>query len=122
MTLTISVPDLATIRRRTGDKTAPQDLTDAEIDAIYTDVDLGNSDLDRTTFYVVRERLGVAVNSTAISNPTGGITRNQKFEQLERLLKYWGGVAGLGGEDLSVGVLSLGIDSTCDDLTTLSEW
>lgn len=99
MTLTISTTDLSAVRRRTGDSSVPYDLTDDDIDAIYTSVSEGNLNLDRTTFYVLRERLGMATNAVAISNPMGGITRNQKFEQIWRLFKYWGEITGLDIDD-----------------------
>lgn len=92
---TLTATQLLTLRRRVGDTTAPQDLTDSEIDALYLDVTLGASSLDRTTYFYIQERLGIAVNSVAVSNPMGGITRNQKPEQLERLLTYWGIQTGL---------------------------
>lgn len=101
MTLTISIPDLTTVRRRTGDYSAPYDLTDDAIDAIYIDVAQGNFSVDRTTFFVLRERLGLATNAVAISNPMGGITRNQKFEQIWKLLMYWGEKTGLDVDDFS---------------------
>lgn len=101
MALTISIPDLAAVRRRTGDHSAPYDLTDGDINAIYINVAQGNLDLNRTTYFVLRERLGIATNAVAISNPMGGITRNQKFEQIWRLLQYWSGITGIDLDDFS---------------------
>lgn len=98
---TITAADLATVRRRTGDANQPYDLDDNAVDAIYVAAAQGNLDLDRTTFYVLRERLGVATNAVAISNPMGGITRNQKFEQIWRLLQYWSEITGIGLDDFS---------------------
>lgn len=95
MALTISATDLATVRRRTGDSSAPYDLQDSDIDAIYVDTDHGNLDLNRTAFYVLLERWGMAANAVAISNPMGGITRNQKFEQIERLLLRYSAITGI---------------------------
>jgi hypothetical protein len=101
MTLTISTPDLSAVRRRTGDNSAPYDLTDDDIDAIYASVSEGNLSLDRTTFFVLRERLGLATNAIAVSNPMGGMQRNQKFDQIWRLFKYWGEITGLDVDDFS---------------------
>lgn len=99
--MTIADNDLLTIRRRTGDAAPPYDLEDEDIDAIYSDPAQGNSSLDRTTVYVLRERLGIATNAVAISNPTGGITRNQKFDQIERLLNKWMELTGIWLDDFS---------------------
>lgn len=96
---TITTPDLATVRRRTGDYSAPHDLDDDAIDAIYADTSRGNLDINRTTVYVLYERLGIATNAVAISNPMGGITRNQKFEQIWRLLQFWSEQTGIGLDD-----------------------
>lgn len=101
MALTISSTDLSAIRRRTGDSSAPYDLADTDIDAIYTSASEGNLSLDRTTFFVLRERLGIATNAVAISGTSGGITRNQKFDQIWRLFKYWGEITGLDIDDFS---------------------
>lgn len=101
MTLTISFPDLAAVRRRAGDSSAPYDLRDDEIDAIYADTAQGNLDLNRTTFFVLRERLGIASNAVAISGTSGGITRNQKFDQIWRLLQYWSRITGIDLDDFS---------------------
>lgn len=96
---TITAANLATVRRRSGDSNQPYDLTDAEVDAVYTDTTRGNLDLRMTAFYVLLERLGVATNAVAISNPSGGITRNQKFDQIMRLLQlfYPAELEALGG-------------------------
>lgn len=96
MTYTITPSDLSAVRRRSGDSNAPYDLTNDDIDAIYVSTAQGNLDLNRTTYFVLLERLGIATNAVAISNPMGGITRNQKFEQIWRLLQYWSELTGLG--------------------------
>jgi hypothetical protein len=93
--MAISAADLATVRRRSGDSNQPYDLTDAEVNLVYLDTDLGNEDLNRTIFYVLWERVGIATNAVAISNPIGGITRNQKFEQIWRLLQKYSAITGI---------------------------
>lgn len=99
MALTITTPDLAAVRRRTGDSSAPYDLDDAAIDAIYVSATLGNLSLDRTTVYVLRERWGKASNDIPFNGTMGGIIRNPKFDQIERLLKYWSELTGIGLDD-----------------------
>lgn len=98
---TITAADLATVRRRTGDNSAPYDLSDDEIDDIYVATNFGNQSLDRTTYFVLRERLGIATNAVAISGTSGGITRNQKFEQIWRLLQKWSEITGIDIDDMS---------------------
>ncbi len=85
---TITAADLATVRRRSGDNNnSPYDVQDSEIDAIYVDTMRGNLNLRSTSFYVLIERLGIATNAVAVSSPLGGSTRNQKFDQIMRLLQ-----------------------------------
>lgn len=100
---TLTTTQILLLRRRAGDTTAPQDLADNEVDALYTDATLGNFSLNSTTYYYVQERMGIAVNSVAVSNPMGGITRNQKYEQLERLLAYWSTITGINQPPINEG-------------------
>ena len=93
--MAISTPDLATVRRRSGDKPTPQDLTDAEIGAIYDDTARGNSNLNRTIFYVLLERWGLATNAVDVTNPMGSITRNQKFSQIWKALQLYSTLTGI---------------------------
>lgn len=100
---TITATDLATVRRLSGDYTQPYDLTDAEIDAIYTSSASGSSDLYRTAFFVAEQRWGIATNAIAVSNPMGGLSRNQKFDQIWRALTYLGEKTGLYGDSAREG-------------------
>lgn len=85
-----------TIRRRTS--AASDELSDTVLDAIYDDTTQGNSDLDRTTYYALRELLGVLaplvdkggeVDSLSLSS-------SQRFDHVEKLLPLWAGFAGVG--------------------------
>jgi hypothetical protein len=93
--MAISAADLATVRRRSGDKPTPQDLTDVEIGAIYDDTTRGNLNLNRTTFYVLLERLGLATNAVDVTNPMGSITRNQKYQQIWKTLQTYSAITGI---------------------------
>lgn len=92
----------AYLRDMIGDDRAANDgsyeLSDNTLDNIYTDVAQGNFDMTRTIVWALRRRLGKAINDVAISSETGGSTqRNQKQEQIRRLLEYWEGVTGISG-------------------------
>lgn len=89
------------IRRRIGDNKTDQDLSDTVLDAIYDDTTLGNSDMNRTTVWALRERWGMAINDTDISQQLGASDRySQKPEQIKELLDYWEALTGMGSSEV----------------------
>lgn len=86
----------ATVRRRTS--ASATEMSDTELDAIYDDTTMGNSSLDYTTYYVLREMLGVVASAIDVSNQVDvmSIKSSQRFDHLLKLLDYWGIVTGLG--------------------------
>ena len=114
---TISADQLAQVRAQSGDTTATYDVSDLEVQRLFT---LAADDLDLTTVYVLRQRLGKAVDEIAVSS-IDGMSRqgNQKYDQIERLLKYWEDKAGVAGSKLSCSTFDLNIDA---DTTNQSTW
>lgn len=116
---TLTTAQINYIRHNSGDSEVPYEIDEDILQELYDDSDQGNSVLNDTVYYVILRRLGLAVAGVAISSPeTGGMNTalNQKFEQLERLLKTWGDITGLGGQGLRAGVITLGIDEVADDV------
>lgn len=92
----LSDPDLTTIRRRTG--ASITEMPTAAINAIYDSATQGNSDLDRTTVYVLRELLGVLASLIDVTDPTlpSASKYSQRFDHVKDvLLPLWSGLAGM---------------------------
>jgi len=119
---TLSPTQLARIRRQSGDTGTPPDIADADIQAIYDDTDLGNSNIDRTTYYVIRDRKAkAATDILTLSDSGSGMSySNAKYNNLSKMLEDWGKVVGITPQPtagtLVMGSIGLDIDTTCDDL------
>lgn len=105
----------ATVRRRTS--AAVAEISDAELDAIYDDTTMGNSNLDYTTYYVLRDMFGVAINAIDKSNQVDEMSMksSQRWEHLKELLDYWGMVTGLGVL-VDLAIAAGGIAAPCNDI------
>lgn len=110
------------IRDMSGDDTADSDgnyeVSDVALQTIYDDAAQGNSDLNRTVYFVIRRRLGKAAR---LVNKTGQYQNDmhrQKFENLKELLALWSDLTGLGKGTLTSGILAMRLDYNDDDLTT----
>lgn len=104
------------VRDATGDYDYPYDVDDIHMQELYENQ--ADNDLDILKVLVLRIRLGRAVNSISSGNETGTTaSRNQKFEQLERLLKYWEARTGKesGESALTTGIMSPHVDASEDD-------
>ena len=103
-----------TVRRRTSASVA--EMSDAELDAVYDDTTMGNSSLDYTTYYVLREMLGVVATAIDKSNEVDSmsIKSSQRFDHLLKLLDYWGIVTGLGVL-VDYGIVAGGIAAPCGE-------
>lgn len=117
--------EILKFRKLTGD-TDEHDYsaTNEEIDAYYTlavtdaGTDTGTIDA-RTMVYLLRQRMGWAINQTDESGEFGNRRNSQIYTNIrDKLLPYWEGLAGSGGTltTITAGVLSLGIDMTENDL------
>lgn len=95
MPLTISVDDLATVRRSSG--ATVTEIPDAAIDAIYINTAQGNSSVDYTTYYTLFQLLGVLSplvdKSSEVDN--FAISARQRFENVENLLARWAARLGI---------------------------
>jgi len=102
----------ATLRRRIGDKTY-EELTDTELDAIYTAAGL---DLDLATVNAIQELMGIYAMHVNISDPQGDVSeeRGQRFKNLQDLLRYWEDTIGTSGTALALGTLETGLDYESD--------
>ena len=96
--MAMTAAELATVRRRIGDNLTTYALSDTELNAIYDSTTTGNSDLNRTTYFALLELWGMAIGLVDKSNEVDSLSlsSSQKFDHLEKLLTYWGGVTGLG--------------------------
>lgn len=96
-------------------------LDDATLNAIFDSTIEGNSDVDRTVYYALLTRYTDAWNAINETNPVTGFTIQEeaKFQHLKDLLNDWGMRVGISGGSITSGVLNLGIDSTCEDLTSM---
>ncbi len=110
------------IRDNSGDDTLDNatvpayEVSDTTLQAIYDDTAQGNGDLNKTVYYAILRRWGKAARMVGLSGEFGNAQHNQKFEQLERLLKLWGGITGLGGGTVTAGLLHLRLDYSYDDM------
>lgn len=96
----------ATVRRRTSAAVAEMD--DTVLDAIYDDTTLGGGSLDYTTYYVLRDMLGVTVNAIDKSNEVDEMSfkSSQRFDHLQKLFEQWGALLGLGENYSSAGEIA----------------
>jgi hypothetical protein len=111
----MTVAQLATVRRRTS--AAVNEIDDAELSAIYDDTTQGNSLLDNTTYYVLRDMLGVVANALDKGNQVDGMwmKASQRSDHIQKLLDYWGMITGLGVL-VDLGIAAGGIAAPCGEL------
>ena len=104
----------ATVRRRTSATTT--EISDAELDAIYDDTAQGNSSLDYTTFYVLRDLRGIVAGAVDVSNQVDemSIKSSQRWDHVEKLYLDWGMLLGLG-VPLDLAIVAGGIAATCGE-------
>ncbi len=111
--MALTATELTTLRHMTGGIVATPEkdyLTDDQLQAEYA---AAGGDFERAIARVLRRRWGMlSVNiSMAAGAASGANAFQQRFEHIERLLKYWEARTGEGGGLLSVGTMSLGLDS-----------
>jgi hypothetical protein len=120
---TLTDDQYADFRQLCGDLCTPENISDARIQAFY-DAAYAAADEDATrealtVVSILRRLLGLAINKIDVQGEIQGAQRSQIFDHLKDALKYWEGVAGIGGAGaLKVGTLDLALDMTEDDL----EW
>jgi hypothetical protein len=74
-----------------------------------------------TVVYVLLQRLADLHKRPVYTTGSDGLLNKQRvFENAEKLLERWEKIAGLDGSSISAGSMSLGLDTTEDDL--LEEW
>lgn len=129
----LTAPEILKFRKLTGD-TDEQDYsaTDAEIDAYYTQA-VTDAAADEalkvdplTVVYLLRQRLGWAINQTDETGEFGNRRNSQIYKNIrDTLLPFWEDLAGLPAHSengaasmgsVTVGAWSLGTDMTEDDL------
>lgn len=108
--MALTATELTRLRHLTGGvvaTTAPDHLSDTELQAEYTDA---GDDFDNTIIPVIRLRLGMAavyVNGA----PEFGIEQYEsRFQHLQRLLTYYEGLFGESGTLIQTGEIDTGID------------
>lgn len=96
---TLTIPQYLYIRQNSGDNEVTHEVDDDAVQDIYDDTAQGNSNLNRTVYYVILRRYGLAAALVSVTTQQTGTSSasNQKFDQLERLLKLWGTITGIGG-------------------------
>ena len=103
----LDATDTITVRNYTG--AAVDEISDAVIDAIYDSTAQGNSDMSRTTYYVLLRLLGIA--SIAVDKSAEvdslGLSSSQRFDHIrDTLLPLWGSITGLGVSGLALTMTS----------------
>lgn len=111
--MALTATELTTLRHMTGGIVAtaePDYLTDDQLQAEHT---TGGGDFDHTIARVLRRRWGMlSVNiSMAAGAGSGANAFQQRFDHIERLLKYWEVRTGESGGMIAAGTLDLGLDS-----------
>ena len=116
-------------RKLSGDTDSnDESATDNEIDAYYliavTDAGTDTDTIDaRTVVYLLRQRMGWAINQTDETGEFGNRRNSQIFNEIrDKLLPYWESLAGVASTSqgvLSVGSIGMGTDFTDDDWTSL---
>lgn len=120
---TLTADQITDFRQLVGDECTEEDISDVQVQAFY-DTAYGKSDDSETVealtvVYILRRLLGKSRKKIDQSSEMQTVNerRSQLFEHLQKLLKYWEGVAGIGGAGaLTVGTLDLNIDYTEADL------
>lgn len=115
---TLTVPQLDYIHAESGEPGPLYEVSSATLQIIYDDANLGASDLSRTIYFALSRRVALASELVDKSNEVDNLSvrSSQKFDHLEKLLARWGGITGLGGAPLKAGIISLHLDTTCDDI------
>ena len=104
--MALTADEISYIRQNSGDNDTTPEVSNATLQVIYDSTTEGMSSLDRTVYFVIRRRLGLAAALVATSTPDipSSVSANQKFEQLERLMKLWAGITGIvGGGGVVIG-------------------
>lgn len=120
---TLTADQITDFRQLVGDECDEEVISDVQIQAFY-DTAFGKSDDSETVealtvVYILRRLLGKSRKKIDQTSEMGGNSerRSQFFDHLQEMLKYWEGVAGIGGAGaLMVGSFDLNIDYTEDDL------
>lgn len=121
---TLTADEIADYRELVGDECTDAVMSDARIRALYDAayaVDSSDPAATQalTVVYILRRLIGDARKKIDNTSEMSGNreTRSQLFDHLMIMLKYWEGVAGIGGAGaLSVGGINMDLDYTTEDL------
>lgn len=105
-----------------GDMNLPYDVDDSMLQSLFDDSTLANGSLTKLRVYALRQRRGIAVNATGVTNQYGGVSRNQKLEQIERLLTYWENFTGVSAGQSATVVSTAPTRGDQDTLNTVFAW
>jgi len=113
--MTLSVTQYTRLRDLTGGRTTTNDkdhLNDTELQAEYDDA----GSWDAAVVYVLRRRIGMTAVYVDKSMDLNSESLNQRYQNMEKLLKQAEARAGMAGGSLQAGVIDLNIDTDYDDL------
>ena len=113
--MALTTDELLDLRGDIGDTGATPVFTDAELQRLYT---RSGDTYAGTVVYALRQLL---VNAAKFTDYTVGQTSEKKsqiFTQLRAMLTGWENIAGVGGGQLQIGTLDLGIDDDTDGTLT----
>lgn len=120
----LTATQLSDVRADIGDATAPYAFSDADLQRLYTRAVADGYGETAVRAYALRQLL---TSAAKFHDYTAGSTRVQKrqvFQNLQQILAYWEGVAGISGDAIAVGTGSLGLDQDASTTLTsrISEW
>lgn len=105
---TLTAAQLDYVHGESGEAAAPYQVSDVFTQMVYDDAVLGASDLSRTIYFLISRRLALASalvdKSSEVDNLS--VRSSQLFDHLKDLLIRWGGITGLGAQDITFGATS----------------
>jgi hypothetical protein len=104
----LSDAEISYIRDNSGDDEVTYKVSDATLQLIYNDTALGNTNLNRTVYYVILRLLGKAAKAVDKSNEVDSLSlsSSQWYDHLEKQLALWGSITGIGVASMALTMTS----------------
>lgn len=102
------------IRQQSGDTCEDYDVSDSYMQYLHDRYGATTCDCDAlgiTIWWVLRTRVKKAMSLTNTSNESGTANLAQKYDHLKEQLEEWERFCGLGSYGITIGTLSMGLDT-----------